>query len=72
MPASIPFLKVQYTFLSCFLTSWNIMKLDTGYQIEKVPKSRKLIIENCEFALKKHHMLGLFEADVKKLDVEKE
>jgi len=40
------------------------MNLDSGYHIEKVPKSRKLIIENCEFALKKHHMLGLFEADV--------
>ena len=40
------------------------MKSDSGYQIEKVPKSRKLIIENCEFALEKHRMLGLFEADV--------
>ena len=31
---------------------------------ERVPKSRKLIIESCEFSLKKHRMLGLFEADV--------
>jgi pyruvate/2-oxoglutarate dehydrogenase complex dihydrolipoamide acyltransferase (E2) component len=40
------------------------MKANAGFQIEKVPKSRKLIIENCEFALEKHRMLGLFEADV--------
>lgn len=36
----------------------------SGYQKESVPKSRKLIIESCEYALKKHRMLGLFEADV--------
>ncbi|MHA2025131.1 MAG: 2-oxo acid dehydrogenase subunit E2 [Candidatus Thorarchaeota archaeon] len=30
----------------------------------QVPKSRKLIIESCDFALRKHRMLGLFEADV--------
>ncbi|MFW9979502.1 MAG: 2-oxo acid dehydrogenase subunit E2 [Candidatus Thorarchaeota archaeon] len=35
-----------------------------GYRIESVPKSRKLIIESCEFALRKHRMIGLFEADV--------
>ncbi len=35
-----------------------------GYTIEDVPKSRKIIIENCEFALQKHRMIGLFEADV--------
>jgi pyruvate/2-oxoglutarate dehydrogenase complex dihydrolipoamide acyltransferase (E2) component len=40
------------------------MKSKAVFQIERVPKSRKLIIENCEFALKKHRMLGLFEADV--------
>jgi len=40
------------------------MKSIAGFQVEKVPKSRKLIIENCEFALEKHRMLGLFEADV--------
>jgi pyruvate/2-oxoglutarate dehydrogenase complex dihydrolipoamide acyltransferase (E2) component len=34
------------------------------YQKENVPKSRKLIIESCEYALKKHRMLGLFEVDV--------
>ena len=27
-------------------------------------KNKKLIIESCDFALKKHRMLGLFEADV--------
>jgi pyruvate/2-oxoglutarate dehydrogenase complex dihydrolipoamide acyltransferase (E2) component len=35
-----------------------------GYHKERVPKSRKLIIESCEYALRKHRMLGLFEADV--------
>ncbi len=35
-----------------------------GYHLESVPKSRKLIIESCEYALKKHRMIGLFEADV--------
>ena len=40
------------------------MNSHNGYRKERVPKSRKLIIENCEFALKKHRMLGLFEADV--------
>jgi pyruvate/2-oxoglutarate dehydrogenase complex dihydrolipoamide acyltransferase (E2) component len=48
----------------------------SGYIIEKVPKSRKLIIESCEYALKRHRMLGLFEADVtearEKLDLYKE
>jgi pyruvate/2-oxoglutarate dehydrogenase complex dihydrolipoamide acyltransferase (E2) component len=34
------------------------------YHREPVKKSRKLIIESCDFALKKHRMLGLFEADV--------
>jgi len=38
--------------------------LSSGYRKERVPKSRKLIIENCEYALRKHRMLGLFEADV--------
>jgi len=37
---------------------------DLGYNKERVPNSRKLIIESCELALKKHRMLGLFEADV--------
>jgi hypothetical protein len=37
---------------------------DPGYRKEPVPKSRKLIIESCDFALEKHRMLGLFEADV--------
>jgi len=36
----------------------------SGYHKESVPISRKLIIESCEYALKKHRMLGLFEADV--------
>jgi pyruvate/2-oxoglutarate dehydrogenase complex dihydrolipoamide acyltransferase (E2) component len=36
----------------------------SGYHKESVPKSRKLIIESCEYALKKHRMFGLFEADV--------
>ncbi len=35
-----------------------------GYRKERVPKSRKLIIESCDYALRKHRMLGLFEADV--------
>ena len=40
------------------------MDANLGYCKEQVPKSRKLIIENCEYALRKHRMLGLFEADV--------
>ncbi|MHA2321553.1 MAG: 2-oxo acid dehydrogenase subunit E2 [Candidatus Thorarchaeota archaeon] len=35
-----------------------------GYRKERVPKSRKLIIESCDYALRMHRMLGLFEADV--------
>jgi pyruvate/2-oxoglutarate dehydrogenase complex dihydrolipoamide acyltransferase (E2) component len=35
-----------------------------GFREEPIPKSRKLIIENCEYALRKHRMIGLFEADV--------
>ncbi|MFX1607289.1 MAG: 2-oxo acid dehydrogenase subunit E2 [Promethearchaeota archaeon] len=35
-----------------------------GYSKESVPKSRKLIIESCDYALRKHRMLGLFEVDV--------
>jgi pyruvate/2-oxoglutarate dehydrogenase complex dihydrolipoamide acyltransferase (E2) component len=35
-----------------------------GYRKEHVPNSRKLIIESCEYALRRHRMLGLFEADV--------
>jgi pyruvate/2-oxoglutarate dehydrogenase complex dihydrolipoamide acyltransferase (E2) component len=37
---------------------------ETGYCKEPIPKSRKLIIESCELALRKHRMIGLFEADV--------
>lgn len=40
------------------------MVSEHGYRRERVPKSRKLIIESCEYSLKKHRMLGLFEADV--------
>ncbi|MFW9908183.1 MAG: 2-oxo acid dehydrogenase subunit E2 [Candidatus Thorarchaeota archaeon] len=40
------------------------MEKNLGYRKEAVPKSRKLIIESCEYALKKHRMIGLFEADV--------
>lgn len=40
------------------------MSSGLSYQKERVPKSRKLIIESCEYALRKHRMLGLFEADV--------
>ncbi len=40
------------------------MKNGEGYYKERIPKSRKLIIESCEYALKKHRMIGLFEADV--------
>ncbi|MFW9889414.1 MAG: 2-oxo acid dehydrogenase subunit E2 [Candidatus Thorarchaeota archaeon] len=40
------------------------MSSGLGYRKERVPKSRKLIIESCEYALRKHRMLGLFEADV--------
>jgi hypothetical protein len=40
------------------------MESAIGYRRERVPKSRKLIIESCEYALKKQRMLGLFEADV--------
>jgi pyruvate/2-oxoglutarate dehydrogenase complex dihydrolipoamide acyltransferase (E2) component len=36
----------------------------SGFREESIPKSRKLIIENCEYALRKHRMIGLFEADV--------
>ncbi|MFW9808545.1 MAG: 2-oxo acid dehydrogenase subunit E2 [Candidatus Thorarchaeota archaeon] len=37
---------------------------EKGYRREPVPKSRKLIIEMSDFAVKKHRMVGLFEADV--------
>jgi pyruvate/2-oxoglutarate dehydrogenase complex dihydrolipoamide acyltransferase (E2) component len=40
------------------------MNSHLGYRKERVPKSRKLIIESCDYALRKHRMLGLFEADV--------
>lgn len=40
------------------------MNSSRGYSKERVPKSRKLIIESCDYALRKHRMLGLFEADV--------
>jgi len=40
------------------------MKDGNGYHKERIPKSRKLIIESCEYALRKHRMIGLFEADV--------
>ncbi len=40
------------------------MSSGLGYRKERVPKSRKLIIESCDYALGKHRMLGLFEADV--------
>ncbi|MFW9967938.1 MAG: 2-oxo acid dehydrogenase subunit E2 [Candidatus Thorarchaeota archaeon] len=40
------------------------MSSSLGYHKEPVPKSRKLIIESCDYALRKHRMLGLFEADV--------
>jgi pyruvate/2-oxoglutarate dehydrogenase complex dihydrolipoamide acyltransferase (E2) component len=36
----------------------------SGFREEPIPKSRKLIIENCEYALRRHRMIGLFEADV--------
>ncbi|MFW9964771.1 MAG: 2-oxo acid dehydrogenase subunit E2 [Candidatus Sifarchaeia archaeon] len=42
------------------------MSSNEGYQKSPVPKSRKLIIEMCDYALKKHRMHGLFEADVTK------
>ncbi|MHA1908437.1 MAG: 2-oxo acid dehydrogenase subunit E2 [Candidatus Thorarchaeota archaeon] len=52
------------------------MSSNSGYRKERVPKSRKLIIESCDYALRKHRMLGLFEADVtearKKLHMYKE
>ncbi len=35
-----------------------------SYRKEHIPNSRKLIIESCEYALQRHRMLGLFEADV--------
>ncbi|MBD3158894.1 MAG: dihydrolipoamide acyltransferase [Candidatus Lokiarchaeota archaeon] len=41
-----------------------LLSSEPGYRKERIPKSRKLIIESCEYALKKHRMLGLFEADV--------
>ncbi len=37
---------------------------EEGYRREPIPKSRKLIIEMSNFAVKKHRMVGLFEADV--------
>ena len=40
------------------------MASEKGYHKEPVPKSRTLIIENCELALQKHRMIGLFEADI--------
>jgi pyruvate/2-oxoglutarate dehydrogenase complex dihydrolipoamide acyltransferase (E2) component len=40
------------------------MNSNSEYHKEKVPKSRKLIIESCDYALRDHRMLGLFEADV--------
>ncbi len=40
------------------------MDSNLGYHRERVPKSRKLIIESCDYALRKHRMLGLFEVDV--------
>ncbi|MGD9397036.1 MAG: 2-oxo acid dehydrogenase subunit E2 [Candidatus Thorarchaeota archaeon] len=40
------------------------MSSSLGYHKEHVPKSRKLIIESCDYALRKHRMHGLFEADV--------
>ena len=40
------------------------MSSGPSYHKERVKKSRKLIIESCDFALKRHRMLGLFEADV--------
>jgi pyruvate/2-oxoglutarate dehydrogenase complex dihydrolipoamide acyltransferase (E2) component len=40
------------------------LRSSLGYSKELVPKSRKLIIESCDYALKKHRMLGLFEVDV--------
>ncbi|UCH05817.1 MAG: 2-oxo acid dehydrogenase subunit E2 [Candidatus Thorarchaeota archaeon] len=40
------------------------MNSSPSYSKELVPRSRKLIIESCEYALRKHRMLGLFEADV--------
>ena len=40
------------------------MVAERGYRKEPVPKSRTLIIENCELALRKHRMIGLFEADI--------
>ncbi|MFW9889470.1 MAG: hypothetical protein ACFFER_14885 [Candidatus Thorarchaeota archaeon] len=40
------------------------MSSTRGYHKEPVPKSRILIIESCDYALRKHRMLGLFEADV--------
>ncbi|TFH09683.1 MAG: hypothetical protein E4H14_03990 [Candidatus Thorarchaeota archaeon] len=40
------------------------MKKSEGHIKELIPKSRKLIVESCEFALRKHRMIGLFEADV--------
>ncbi|MFW9981540.1 MAG: 2-oxo acid dehydrogenase subunit E2, partial [Candidatus Thorarchaeota archaeon] len=38
--------------------------IEEGYRREPIPKSRKLIIEMSDFAVKKHRMVGLFEADV--------
>lgn len=40
------------------------MDSNIGYQKKPVPKSRKLIIEMCDYALLKHRILGIFEADV--------
>jgi pyruvate/2-oxoglutarate dehydrogenase complex dihydrolipoamide acyltransferase (E2) component len=41
-----------------------LLSSEPRYRRERIPKSRKLIMESCEYALKKHRMLGLFEADV--------
>ncbi|TFH06522.1 MAG: dihydrolipoamide acyltransferase [Candidatus Thorarchaeota archaeon] len=40
------------------------MSSNFGYRKEPVPKSRKLITEMCDYALEKHRILGIFEADV--------
>ncbi|TFG99244.1 dihydrolipoamide acyltransferase [Candidatus Thorarchaeota archaeon] len=40
------------------------MSSNLGYQKEPVPKSRKLITEMCDYALQKHRIIGIFEADV--------
>ncbi|MFW9887520.1 MAG: hypothetical protein ACFFER_05020 [Candidatus Thorarchaeota archaeon] len=40
------------------------MSSTRAHHKERVPNSSKLIIESCDYALRKHRMLGLFEADV--------